>query len=292
MIKSMTGFGRYEYTGKQRKIVVEMKAVNHRYLEMNIKLPRKLNLFETQIRNEIKKYAERGKIDMFITYEDFTEGNAEVNYNEDVATQYIEKFREIEEKFSIKNDVRVSTLLKCPDVFTIEEKQMDEEELWEILCSAVKGAAEKFVATRIAEGENLRKDLLDKLSVMLVNVEYIEEKSPQIISEYRKKLEEKVSEMLEDTQIEESRIAAETVIFADKICVDEEIVRLKSHINTMTETLKAGGVVGRKLDFIAQEMNREANTILSKTTDLEISNRAIDLKTDIEKVREQIQNIE
>lgn len=292
MIKSMTGFGRYEYTGEQRKIVVEMKAVNHRYLEMNIKLPRKLNLFESQIRNEIKKYAERGKMDMFITYEDFTEGNEEVNYNEDVARQYIEKFREIEEKFSIKNDVRVSTLLKCPDVFTIEEKQMNEEELWEILCSAVAGAAEKFVVTRIAEGENLRKDLLDKLSVMLVNVEYIEEKSPHIISEYRKKLEEKVREMLEDTQIEESRIVAETVIFADKICVDEEIVRLKSHINTMAETLKAGGVVGRKLDFIAQEMNREANTILSKTTDLEISNRAIDLKTDIEKVREQIQNIE
>lgn len=292
MIKSMTGFGRYEYSNNQRKITVEMKAVNHRYLEMNIKMPRKFNIFESKIRTEIKKYAERGKMDMFITYEDLSEHIEEVCYNADIAAQYIEKFKEIEERFSIPNDVRVTTLLRCPDVFTMEEKKMDEEELWEIISHAVEGASEKFVETRIAEGENLKTDLLEKLNVMMSLVEYIEDKSPQIIADYRKKLEDKVKEMLSDSQIDDSRIAAETVIFADKICIDEEIVRLRSHISSMSEALLSGGAVGRKLDFIAQEMNREANTILSKTVDIEISNRAIDLKTEIEKIREQVQNIE
>lgn len=292
MVKSMTGFGRYEYTDSQRKITVEMKAVNHRYLEMNIKLPRKFNIFESQIRTEIKKYAQRGKIDMFITCEDLSDNIEEVTYNADIAAQYIEKFKEIEERFSIPNDVRVTTLLRCPDVFTMEEKKMDEEELWGILCKTVDGAAQKFVETRIAEGENLKTDLIQKLNGMMSVVDYIEDKSPQIISDYRKRLEDKVKELLSDAQIDDSRIAAETVIFADKICIDEEIVRLKSHISSMSGALNSGESVGRKLDFIAQEMNREANTILSKTSDIEISNRAIDLKTEIEKVREQIQNIE
>lgn len=292
MVKSMTGFGRFEYTDSQRKITVEMKAVNHRYLEMNIKLPRKFNIFESQIRAEIKKYAQRGKIDMFITCEDLSDNIEEVTYNADIATQYIEKFKEIEERFSIPNDVRVTTLLRCPDVFTMEEKKMDEEELWGILCKTVDGAAQKFVETRIAEGENLKTDLIQKLNGMMSVVDYIEDKSPQIISDYRKRIEDKVKELLSDAQIDDSRIAAETVIFADKICIDEEIVRLKSHISSMAEALDSGESVGRKLDFIAQEMNREANTILSKTSDIEISNRAIDLKTEIEKVREQIQNIE
>lgn len=292
MVKSMTGFGRFEYTDSQRKITVEMKAVNHRYLEMNIKLPRKFNIFESQIRAEIKKYAQRGKIDMFITCEDLSDNIEEVTYNADIAAQYIEKFNEIEERFSIPNDVRVTTLLRCPDVFTMEEKKMDEEELWGILCKTVDGAAQKFVETRIAEGENLKTDLIQKLNGMMSVVDYIEDKSPQIISDYRKRIEDKVKELLSDAQIDDSRIAAETVIFADKICIDEEIVRLKSHISSMAEALDSGESVGRKLDFIAQEMNREANTILSKTSDIEISNRAIDLKTEIEKVREQIQNIE
>lgn len=292
MIKSMTGFGRYEYCDDYHKITVEVKAVNHRYFEMNIKMPRKFNVFESMIRAQIKKYAERGKIDMYITYEDLSEHIEEVRFNADVAAQYIGKFKEIEEKFSIPNDVRATTLLRCPDVFTMEEKETDEEELWGLLSRAVDEAAGRLVETRAVEGTNLKSDLLDKLENMLSVIDYIEEKSPQIIEDYRKKLEDKVREMLSDSQIEDSRIVAETVIFADKVCIDEEIVRLRSHIDSMSAALAEGGVIGRKLDFIAQEMNREANTILSKTSDIGISNRAIDLKTEIEKIREQIQNIE
>jgi uncharacterized protein (TIGR00255 family) len=174
----------------------------------------------------------------------------------------------------------------------MEEQQEDEEEIWHILEKALRGACEKFVETRIREGEALKNDLIAKLDEMLKLVDFIEDRSPQIISEYRKKLENKVQELLEDAQVDESRIATEVTIFADKICVDEEIVRLRSHVEATKAALLAGGSVGRKLDFIAQEMNREANTTLSKANDLEISNRAIDLKTEIEKVREQIQNIE
>ena len=174
----------------------------------------------------------------------------------------------------------------------MEEQTIDEEALWQLLDRAMKGAAEGFVQTRIKEGNNLRDDLIDKLDGMLTHVEFITERSPQIIAEYKQKLEDKVKELLEDTKVDENRLLMEVTIFADKVCVDEELVRLKSHIETTKETLLAGGSIGRKLDFIAQEMNREANTILSKSNDLEISNRAIELKTEIEKVREQIQNIE
>ena len=183
-------------------------------------------------------------------------------------------------------------ILHCKDVLTMEEQTVDEEELWLFLDKALKGAAEAFVETRIKEGENIRDDLVAKLDGMLSHVDFIESRSPQIIAEYRQKLEDKVRELLEDTQIEESRLLTEVTLFADKVCVDEELVRLRSHIATTRENLLQGGSVGRKLDFLAQEMNREANTILSKANDLEITNRAIELKTEIEKVREQIQNIE
>lgn len=292
MIKSMTGFGRYEYVGTQRKITVEMKAVNHRYLEVNVKLPRKFNIFESEIRNEVKKYCERGKIDIFVSYEEMHGESENVKCDENLAKQYIDIFKELESKFGITNDMRASTLLRCPDVIVTEEAQLDEKELLEELKCAVQGAAQGLLETRKKEGENLRKDLLDKLEVMLQNVKFIEERSPQIIEAYRKKIENKVNELLEDAQIDESRIAAETVIFADKICVDEETVRLKSHVEAMKNALDESISVGRKLDFIAQEMNRESNTILSKSNDLEITNCAIELKTDVEKIREQIQNIE
>ena len=199
----------------------------------------------------------------------------------------------MEESFSLENDIRVSTLSRYPEVLTMEEQLMDEEELWNGLKKALDGAIKQFVETRALEGENLKTDIINKLDGMLKLVDVIEERSPQIVAEYREKLETKVHELLEDTQIEEGRIAAEVVIFADKICTDEEVVRLRSHILHMKETLQSEeSGIGRKLDFIAQEMNREANTILSKANDLEISNIGIDLKTEIEKVREQIQNIE
>lgn len=292
MIKSMTGFGRCEVAEGTRKVTVEMKSVNHRYLDINIKMPKKLNFFETAIRSELKNYIQRGKVDIFISYEDMAESNVCVKYNKDLAAEYMKYLWKMSEDFSLDNDVRVSTLSRYPEVLTMEEQTVDEEELWQFLEKAVRGAAEAFVETRIREGENIREDLLTKLDGMLDGVGFIEERAPQIISEYRQKLRDKVKELLEDNQIDEGRLLTEVTIFADKVCVDEELVRLRSHITTTKESLLEGGSIGRKLDFIAQEMNREANTILSKTTDLETSNRAIELKTEIEKVREQIQNIE
>ena len=292
MIKSMTGFGRCEVSGKDRKISVEMKSVNHRYLDVNIKMPKKLNFFESAIRAELKNYITRGKVDLFITYEDYSEESGSLKYNKTLAAEYLAHLREMAAQFGLEDDIRVSTLSRYPDVFVMEEQNIDEEELWKDLQKALKGAAEGFVQTRCAEGENLQKDLLSKLEVMLEHVDFITLRSPKLIQEYREKLREKVCELLEDVHIDESRLYTEVTIFADKVCVDEELVRLKSHVESTKETLISGGSVGRKLDFIAQEMNREANTILSKANDLEISARAIELKNEIEKVREQIQNIE
>ena len=293
MIKSMTGFGRCEVAEGQRRFVVEMKGVNHRYLDVNIRMPKKLNFFETAIRSLLKQSVQRGKVDIFITYEDLSESQVALKYNETLAGEYLKYFQQMQETFGLENDVRVSHLSRCPEVLTMEEQAVDEEELWNELKKALSGAISQFVETRSTEGENLKKDLLEKLDDMLMLTEQIEKRSPQIIAEYREKLETKVKELLEDTQIEESRIAAEVVMFADKICTDEEIVRLRSHIVHMKETLKSDeNGIGRKLDFIAQEMNREANTILSKANDLETTNIAIELKTEIEKIREQIQNIE
>lgn len=292
MIKSMTGFGRCEVLRESRKFTVELKGVNHRYLDTNIRMPKKLNFFETAIRTLLKQYANRGKIDIFITYEDMAESQASLKYNEGLAAEYMKYFKKMEEAFGIENDIRVSALSRCPEVLTMEEQRGDDEELWAGLKEALDGVFAQFVETRTAEGENLERDILEKLKGMEELVAYIEERSPDIISEYRVRLEEKVKELLADTQLEEGRIAAEVVVFADKICTDEEVVRLKSHIGHMRETLKEKEGIGRKLDFIAQEMNREANTILSKANDMEVSNCAIGLKTEIEKVREQIQNIE
>lgn len=292
MIKSMTGFGRCEIQKDARKFTVELKGVNHRYLDVNIRMPKKLNFFETAIRTLLKSYATRGKVDIFITYEDLSQNQVSVKYNEALAAEYLGYLNRMAEEFGLENDVRVSTLSRYPEVFTMEEQAEDEEELWNGLKEALEGAFEQFVETRTTEGENLKKDILEKLGTLGELVGYIEERSPQIVKEYREKLEEKTKELLADTQIEDSRIAAEVILFADKICTDEEVVRLKSHISHMRNTLEEKEGIGRKLDFIAQEMNREANTILSKANDIEVSDCAISLKTEIEKIREQIQNIE
>ena len=291
MIKSMTGFGRCETTDGNRKFTVEIKTVNHRYLDVNIKMPKKLNFFESAIRTCLKDYIQRGKADIFITYEDLGEKHYSIRYNRDVAATYMRYLSEMEQDFGLQNDVRVSTLAKCPEVLSMEETDVDEEELWKELEAAVLGAAKGVSETRIREGENLKNDLIQKLNGMLEHVEYIEARSPKLAAEYRSRLEEKVRELIGGT-VDENRILTEVTIFADKVCVDEEVVRLRSHIETTRKNLTEGGSVGRKLDFIAQEMNREANTILSKANDLDISNHAIELKTEIEKVREQIQNIE
>ncbi len=269
-----------------------MKSVNHRYCDISIKLPKKLGFFEVALRNLLKKYIGRGKVDVYISYEDYTENTVTVKYNPDLAKEYYDNLNKISQDFGIENDIRATVLSRYPDVFTLEEQTIDEGKLWELLEEAVRNAAEAFVETRITEGENLKADLKTKLNNMVMLVEFIEERSPQIVSEYRNKLLAKVTELLEDTKVDESILLTEVTVYADKICVDEETVRLKSHIDNMINTLNESDNVGRKLDFIAQEMNREANTILSKVSDIEITNKAIDLKTEIEKVREQIQNIE
>ena len=292
MITSMTGFGRSEIVKGNRKISVEIKSVNHRYLEAGIKMPKKLNVFESRMRDLLKKYATRGKIDIFINYEDDSENQVNLKFNQNIADEYMAIFNNMSEKYNLKNDMTVGGLARFPEVITMDEVQEDEEELWHFIEEAMKAALEQFVNTRILEGENLKKDLLGKLDHMEELVAFVEKRSPEIMKEYRSKLESKVKELLGDTTIDESRIATEVIIYADKICVDEETVRLRSHIEHARKCLNEDGGIGRKMDFIAQEMNREANTTLSKANDIEISNAAIDLKTEIEKVREQIQNIE
>jgi len=292
MIKSMTGFGRAEAVTKEWKITVELKSVNHRYLDLNIKMPRKLNLFEGQVRNLMKTYMQRGKVDIFITYEDYTAGSVALKYNRDLAAEYLGYLKEMEQEFQLKNDVSVTMLSRYPEVLTMEEQPVNEEKLWNCLEMPLREACKKFVETREREGEHLKKDLQMKLDGLDEKVCAVEKRSPEVVQAYREKLETKVHELLEDSQIDDNRIAAEVVLFSDKICNDEETVRLHSHIRGMRKILTEQEGVGRKLDFMAQEMNREANTILSKSSDIQVSDIAIDLKTEIEKIREQIQNIE
>ena len=293
MIRSMTGFGHGEVSNdKNQKVTVEMKSVNHRYCDISLKLPKKLAMFEANIRNIMKEYASRGKIDIYVSYEDLSETAVSLHYNQAMAEEYMQVFKKMQEDFNIETKITAEALAKYPEVVTIEEVQQDEEVWWELLEAALRPAAEKFVETRTIEGANLKRDLLGKLDQMAADVAFIEERSPQIIAEYRSKLEEKVKEFLEDSTIEENRIAAEVTLYADKIAVDEEIVRLQSHISSMTDVLESDESIGRKLDFMAQEMNREANTILSKSSDVDLADHAIELKTNVEKVREQIQNIE
>lgn len=292
MIKSMTGFGRFEAETPERKISVELKSVNHRYCEMTIKLPKKLNFFEAGIRNLLKGYISRGKVDVYITYEDYTLGSSCVKYNEEIAKEYLDLIKKMGDTFGLDQDIKAASLARFPEIFTIEEQTIDTDALWEIIADAVSKAAESFVATRVTEGEHLKEDIMNKLDGMLAGIDFIEKRSPMVVDNYRNNLTAKVEELLGDTKIDQSILATEITVFADKICVDEETVRLRAHINNMKSTLSDADNIGRKLDFIAQEMNREANTILSKSSDLEITNVAINLKTEIEKVREQIQNIE
>ena len=292
MIKSMTGFGRAEAVSRERKVSVELKSVNHRYLDLNIKMPKRLSYFEGEIRNVMKTYIRRGKVDVFITYEDYTMGGMALKYNSELAKEYLGYLNQMSEELGIENDIRVSTLSRYPDVFTMEEQAPDEEALWSFLEGPLHEACRKFVETRQREGANLKQDLLGKLDGLEAKVDVVEKRSPEVVKAYREKLEAKMHELLEDNQIDDSRIAAEVILFSDKICNDEETVRLRSHIHGMRKILDENEGVGRKMDFMAQEMNREANTILSKSNDLTVSNAAIDLKTEIEKIREQIQNIE
>ena len=293
MINSMTGFGRAEVVTDERKITIELKSVNHRYLDLSIKMPKKLSFLEGAIRNLMKTYIQRGKVDVYITYEDYTMNNGALKYNRELASEYITCLKQMQQDFGLDYDIKVSTLSRYPEVLVMEEQSVDEEALWGFIEPPLREACEKFIQTRDQEGRNLEKDLLDKLKALDEKVIFVENRAPEVVNAYRTKLEAKVAELLADTQIDDNRIAAEVILFSDKICNDEETVRLHSHIRNMQKMLATETEgIGRKLDFMAQEMNREANTILSKSSDLETSNIAIDLKTEIEKIREQIQNVE
>lgn len=292
MIKSMTGFGRSEIINEERKIIIEMKSVNHRYSDISIKMPKKLNCFEANMRTCLKKYIQRGKVDVYITYEEYGTSKKNVKYNKELAAEYVGYLNQIGADFGLVEELKPTVIARFPEVFSLEEQSEDNDEIYGFIEKALDEAGKRFVESRIMEGENLKKDLLDKLSHMSSLVAEIEAISPQLISEYKAKLTEKIEDLLTDNNIDDNRIAMEVTIYADKICVDEEIVRLKSHIDAVAKILTEGGAVGRKLDFIVQEMNREANTILSKSGSLSVTDIGIDLKTNIEKIREQIQNIE
>ncbi|MBP5493580.1 MAG: YicC family protein [Lachnospiraceae bacterium] len=292
MVKSMTGYGRSEKVTPTAKCSVEIKSVNHRYLDMSIKLPRKLNMFEADIREVLKDYIQRGKVDVFVSYEDYSKESVNIKYNQEIAAEYMKYFAKMAEDFELDDDIRVSTLARMPEVLVSEDENINEDEIWKLVKDVLVEACDAFVVSRIKEGENLRTDLLEKLEAMSKNVAFIEERYPKTIEDYKNRLTTKIKEVLEDKQIDEARILTEVCIYSDKVCVDEEMVRLKSHIEAVKEALTTGGCVGKRLDFLAQELNREANTTLSKSTDIEISNVAITIKTEIEKIREQIQNIE
>lgn len=292
MVQSMTGFGCGEAANDKYKITIEMKSVNHRYLDISIRLPRKLNFLEAAIRNQVKKFANRGKVDVFINMENLEKGNFTIHYNHEVASSYFKGLQQIAADFQLEERIDVVSLSRYPDVFTMEEEELNQDMLLTLIMEALQQAGESFKASRSKEGEPLYKDIIAKLEHISKVVDEISKRSPQIVEEHRQKLMEKVNELLGHTEIEESVLVSELIIYSDKICVDEEIVRLQTHIQHVKDTLQEGDNIGRKLDFLIQEMNREANTILSKANDVHVSNYGIELKTEIEKIREQIQNIE
>lgn len=291
-LKSMTGFGRAEVSNDQYRLSVEVKSVNSRFLDLSIKMPKKFNALEANIRNTVKEYISRGKVDLFITYESFSEKGKALRLDLPLAKEYLESMRTLVNTLGVEDNVKVTNLAALPDVLVLSEESEDDEALWESLKPSLVGALERFSETRVMEGENLQKDLLGKLSEMEAIVNRIDARSPEITAAYEARLRTKVAELLDGTGIDEARIVQEVTIYSDKICTDEERVRLHSHIKNMRTKLQNGGLVGRELDFVAQEMNREANTTLSKANDLIVSEDAIGLKTLIEKIREQIQNLE
>ena len=292
MIKSMTGFGRYETVTDEYRIAVEIKSVNHRYCDLNIKLPKKFNEIENTLRMMMKEIAERGKVDVYVSYEDYAGKGTHVHYHPQIAKEYVKVAAQVAEEFELHNSLSAERLLGFADVISLEEESNDLESVFPIVTQTLQKAGEQFIASREREGEQLYQDIKGKLAYLLTLVAQVEERSPQMLQEHRQKLLEKVQELLGDRKIDEGILATELIVYADKVCVDEETVRLRSHIDAMSETLDMQEAIGRKLDFIAQEMNREANTILSKANDKELSGIAINLKAEIEKIREQIQNIE
>ena len=292
MIKSMTGYGRAVETVNGREFTVELRSVNNRYLDCNVRLPRLVSFAEDAVKQAVKTSVSRGKVDVFISIR--TEGGeeAQITLNKAVLEGYLAAMRQMVEACGVKDDISVSVASRLPDVFLVEKPQVDEEQLQKDLLQVVGQALAGYDAMRCVEGEALDKDLRSRGETILDLVAQVEKGNAQTVIDYRARLEAKLREVLENTAIDESRILTEAAIFADKVAVDEETVRLRSHLKQMNEMLTNGGAVGRKLDFLLQEMNREANTIGSKCTDVALARIVVDIKAELEKIREQTQNIE
>ncbi len=294
MIKSMTGFGRCESVINGREITVEIKSVNHRYFEFSCRTPRGYGFLDDKLKSYVNSRVSRGKIDMFVTIGASEETPAQVTVNHQLVSGYINAFKEISDTYGIENDVTAVSLSRFPDVFTVHKAPEDEEQITADVLSVAKTALDSFIMMREAEGEKMKADILSRASTILSIVSEIEERSPQTVAEYENRLLERIRQTLEDYEVEidEQRVLTEVAVFSDKVAVAEETVRLRSHFDQLEEFLEYSEPVGRKIDFIIQEMNREANTIGSKVQDAVLAHKVVDIKSEIEKIREQVQNIE
>jgi TIGR00255 family protein len=292
MIKSMTGFGRGNIDQDGRSFTVEIKSVNHRYCDLNIKMPKSLLSLEDRIRKVIQEKVTRGKVDVFITQNNYEKQGAKLVLDEKLADSYVECLNKIKERYDIKENISLALISKFPDVVNLKQEEEDVEDLWKNLSLPLRDAVNLLVDMREREGLKLEKNILLKCDYIKSLLDKIEEKSPLVVEEYKEKLNERLKELLGEGQVDENRVAVEVALFADKSAIDEEIVRLNSHLLQLKETFNLNEAVGRKLDFIIQEMNREVNTIGSKSNNLEITNNVLNMKNEIEKIREQTQNIE
>ena len=292
MIKSMTGYGRAQGSFSGGDITVEVKSVNNRYLDCGVKLPRGYAYLEEGVKSQVQKTISRGKVDVFITINAAGADNVKISVNEPVAKGYIDAMHRLVQEYGIQDDISASAISRFSDVFLVEKQEQDENEVKSAISGVVAEALDAFDAMRTREGEALKTDLLQKAEGILTLVSKVEERSPITVKAYRERLTAKMQEVLEDRQIDEARIIQEAAIYADKVAVDEETVRLRSHVDQLQTMLREGGVIGRKLDFLMQEMNREANTIGSKGNDVEQARNVVNIKSELEKIREQIQNIE
>ncbi|OFI07662.1 hypothetical protein CLOACE_00100 [Clostridium acetireducens DSM 10703] len=293
MIKSMTGFGRGSFEKCGKNFVVEIKSVNHRYIDLNVRMPKTLMELEDKIRNLIKGKIHRGKVDVFISQTNYKDENLKVNINEGLLKNYLECLKRIRDEYNVKDDISVSLVAKFPDVINVEHEEQDMDEIWSVLSKSIEEALNSLLEMRIKEGEKLKVNINEKCDFIRKLVCKMEEHSPLVVKNYKEKLKSRIEELLQGScVVDESRLAMEVAIFSDKACIDEEIVRLNSHIDQMKDTINMNEPVGRKLDFIIQEMNRETNTIASKANDLKIENLVLEIKNQVEKIREQIQNIE
>lgn len=292
MLKSMTGYGRTQKIINGRDIIVEIRSVNHRYYEYSSRIPRTYNYIDEKLKALIKQNVSRGKIDINVTINNIEGKDTEIAINKSSAEGYVNALRSVAEELGIKDDITLSKLIKLPDIFNVQKTPDDEEQLWNDVSEVANEAIEKFVKMRETEGEKLRNDILEKNALIFGMVQKIEELSPQTVENYRNRLYQKLKEILDGKEVDQQRIITEAAVFAEKIAVDEETVRLRSHISQLTDLLDSCDTIGRKLDFIVQEMNREINTIGSKAQDLNITRLVVDMKAELEKIREQIQNIE